>query len=56
VFCQQNTLSNVQEYLVRPRKKIKSSYIKTSFSNKLLAKCRCVEVVFTELLTKGFVG
>ena len=48
MLCQQNTLSNVQEYLVRPRKKIRSSYVKKSYSNKMLAKCIYVEVVFTE--------
>lgn len=52
----QNNLRNVQKYLVGPRKKIRSSYIETSYSEKLLIKCRFVEVVFTELLTKGIVG
>jgi len=45
----------VQKYLVRLRKTIRSSYIEKSYSNKLLAKCRVVEVVFNELLTKGVV-
>jgi len=56
VLYQQNALSNVQKYLVRLRKKIRSTYVETSYSNKLLAKYKFVEVVFTELLTKGDVG